>query len=112
MKREVLRGLALTGVVVFLLTGCATKRVHEPVVVTPTGQITVSKPPPTPRVERIGSAPATDWVWTPGYWTHHYTRWVWVPGKWQAPPSTGATWIAGHWNETASGWIWTPGHWE
>lgn len=112
MKREVRRlwvGLTLG---TLLAGGCATKHAQEPVVVTPTGQVVVSHPPPASKHEMPGSAPATGWVWTPGYWTHYNARWVWIPGQWQEPPAAQATWVAGHWDQTNSGWIWVPGHWE
>jgi hypothetical protein len=102
----------LIAMIIGMGVGCASKSVHEPVVVTPTGQIVVSDPPPTPREEKTGAAPYAGWAWIPGYWSHHNARWFWVPGRWQAPPAKGSAWVAGHWDRTERGWVWTPGRWE
>ncbi len=112
MKRELLKffGLALLGC--GLISGCSTPTTHNPVVVSPTGQVYVPEEPPAPKSEAMGAAPAEGEVWAPGYWSYNNSQWVWIPGHWQYPPQSGHTWVTGHWDHTARGWVWFPGHWE
>jgi hypothetical protein len=108
MKRDWARLLAMTAVGGILITGCAT---HQPVVVTPTGQVVVPEAPPPPKHEEVSTVPAGQ-IWVPGYWSYVANRWVWIPGRYQAVPQAGAMWSPGHWDHTSRGWVWTPGHWE
>ncbi len=101
-----LLGIASVGL---LLSSCATH--HQPVVVTPQGEVVVSSTPPVAKHEVPGTPSTAYEQWVPGYWTYRDARWVWIPGRWANPPSTGSHWVPGHWDYTNRGWVWTPGHW-
>ncbi len=113
MKRQIGTILGVAILAGTLLNGCRTAPVtHNPVVVSPTGEIYVPERPPSPPNEAPGAPPSVNEVWVPGYWTYHDSQWAWMPGHWTVPPLTSRTWVEGHWDHTLRGWFWTPGHWE
>jgi len=81
------------------------------VVVTPTGEVVTSQPPPA-KGEITGARPGPSYIWASGYWAFNDGRWFWVPGSWQERPQATAVWVPGHWDNAARGWLWTPGHWD
>jgi hypothetical protein len=114
MKRELLKrsAAAIFGLALITSMGGCSTAAHQAVVVSPTGEIYVPEPPPSPEKEQDGLPPAQQDVWVAGYWTYDNARWAWMPGHWSVPPQTGKAYVAGHWDHTERGWVYTPGHWE
>lgn len=71
----------------------------------------VDAPPPA-RVVVRPPAPAVNFVWIDGYWSHHYDRWDWHEGRWARPPHGRSAWAPGYWRHEHRGWVWIPGHWR
>jgi hypothetical protein len=67
--------------------------------------------PPAPRVEVIGTAPYSGYVWVGGYWNWVGGRHVWVAGHWAAGRH-GYHWVDHSWVRAGDGWRMRPGHWE
>jgi YXWGXW repeat-containing protein len=67
--------------------------------------------PPAPRVEIIGTAPYSGYVWVGGYWNWVGGRHVWVSGHYVAP-RRGYHWVDHAWVRAGDGWRMRPGHWE
>ena len=77
------------------------------------GTVYVHTAPPRDRVEVIGVAPGSGYVWIAGYHTWQGGAYVWVPGRWEVPPRPHYHhWVPGHWKETHHGWYWVEGHWK
>ena len=68
-------------------------------------------PPPPPRVEVYGVAPAPGWIWMGGYWGWVGGRHEWVPGHW-AEPRPGYRWVPHTWVHERGGWHMHEGHWD
>jgi len=52
----------------------------------PVREVVVTRPPPPVRVETQTVAPASGYVWTPGYWRWTGTSYVWISGSWVVRP--------------------------
>ncbi len=69
-----------------------------------------SVPPPPPRDEVYGVAPAVGWIWLSGYWGWNLGRHVWIGGQWSAPRQ-GHHWVPHRWERHGNGWRMNHGHW-
>jgi len=67
--------------------------------------------PPAPRVEVVGPAPHTGFVWIPGYWNWVDGHHVWIAGRWEAP-RPGYRWAPHRWVHEHDGWRLEEGRWE
>jgi hypothetical protein len=100
-QRTSILAASVLGLVVMALPGC---------VVAPDqghyagGVVMVA--PPVARVEIIGVAPSSGYVWN---WVGG--RHVWVAGRW-VPPKQGYHWVDHAWVRAGDGWRMHPGHWE
>ena len=72
------------------------------------GCAVVTVAPPEPRVEVVGIAPPTGYVWFPGYW-----NWNAAPmSGWAATGARlGYNWAPHAWVHYGGGWRMAPGHW-
>ncbi|HQT26215.1 MAG TPA: hypothetical protein PLK99_06400 [Burkholderiales bacterium] len=68
-------------------------------------------PPPAPREEFIGAAPAVGYIWIGGYWNWVGGRYVWARGHWE-PPRPGYRWMPHHWVQEGNRWHHRGGRWE
>ena len=71
----------------------------------------VRLPPPPPRHEYLGYAPAPDYVWISGYWGWGGARYEWIPGRWEAP-RPGYQWMPHRWERSGDHWRQSGGRWE
>lgn len=83
-----------------LLAGCSlfeSRSQPTPIVVQPPAtvqheQVVVHKPviihdtPPPPQTEIIATAPSSQHIWVPGFWTRRDGDWVWQSGHWELRP--------------------------
>ena len=52
------------------------------------------RPPPAPKRETPGAAPAAGAVWLAGYWRWDVRDYAWVAGHWELPPGVDYVWVA------------------
>ncbi len=97
MKRAV---LAIPFLTLLLTAGCAVRAAY------------VAGPPPPPRAEFYGVAPAPGYVWIGGFWARRGPGYAWVPGRWARPPRPHARWEAGRWEHRHGGYYWHDGRWR
>jgi hypothetical protein len=78
----------------------------------PPGRVYVIRRPPPERVEVIGVAPGSGFVYVRGYWRYDRDDYVWVPGRWVAVERRYHEWVPGHWAHDRHGWYWVEGRWR
>ncbi len=70
--------------------------------------------PPPPAAVEVGpntTAPAPNYVWSPGYWYWYDNRYVWRPGYWVAPQPDWI-WMPPQYTYTPGGYLFVPGYWD
>ena len=67
--------------------------------------------PPPPLIETRPASPASNALWTAGYWQWDGDAFVWVKGSWQIPPSPESEWRPADWRIDVSGAVFLPGAW-
>ena len=67
-------------------------------------------PPQLPEYDQP-SAPAPNYIWTPGYWYYAPPGYYWVPGVWVLAPYPGALWTPGYWGWYGHRYRWYHGYW-
>ena len=92
-----------------LLAGCVVA--PAPYTAAYPGYVVVPGPPPAPRVDVVGVAPAPGYIWISGYWGWGGAQYVWHPGRWSAP-RPGYNWMAPRWEQHGGAWRERPGHWQ
>ena len=98
MKRYFL----IAGLAVITLTGCG--GYHD--------DYYAYGPPPPPRMERYGPAPAPGHVWIKGYWGYSGRQYAWTQGYWARPPHRNARWTEGRWDRDGRGYRYRKGSWR
>lgn len=68
--------------------------------------------PPEPLQEIAPSAPNSNMIWIPGYWSwsKRQQEYLWISGVWRLSPP-GHQWISGYWKQVPKGWVYVPGFW-
>ena len=95
MKRGLLAGLVLSGLVMF--TSCGPSSVM------------VSSRPERPYYARPVS-PGPGYVWIDGDWYVRNGRYQWREGYWMR--SRNRVWVAGDWESRPGGYYWRRGYWR
>jgi hypothetical protein len=79
----------------------------------PAGVSVVVRRPPPERVEVVGTAPGSGYVWIRGHYAWQANDYVWVAGRWDRPPQASyRRWESGHWAHARGGWYWVEGRWR
>lgn len=79
----------------------------------PAGVDLVVRRPPPERVEVVGTAPGSGYVWIRGHYAWQGGAYVWMPGHWETSPQPGyRSWSPGRWAHVRGGWYWVEGHWR
>lgn len=73
--------------------------------------VTATQAPPALRVEAPPPAPASDYVWAPGYWYWGANGYEWVAGSWMEPPRPGLVFVSPHWVRRGLSWVFVGGGW-
>lgn len=98
----------------FALAGCTTTpalvTADGTVVVPAWSTVAVQAAPPAAVVETQGTAPYSDAVWIPGYYTYSNGGYVWVSGRWDHTRA-GYHWVPAAWEQRADGWYYREGYW-
>ncbi len=68
--------------------------------------------PPPDRVEVIGPAPGSEYVWIDGYWRWGGASYDWTPGRWVVVEQGRRNWQRGRWHHNRQGWFYQEGHWR
>ncbi len=75
--------------------------------------ITVTIAPPALPVYVQPAPPASNYIWTPGYWRYDsfFEDYYWVPGTWVRAPSPGYLWTPGYWYWRDGQYVYRDGYW-
>ncbi|MGA9751740.1 MAG: hypothetical protein WBS54_08120 [Acidobacteriota bacterium] len=73
--------------------------------------LSITIAPPMLPVYSQPMCPASNYIWTPGYWAWGPEGYYWVPGTWVQPPQVGFLWTPGYWGWGGSGYAWNAGYW-
>ncbi len=95
MKKKLLLGLTISGLIIFSSCGPSS--------------ITVSSRPERPYYMRPAS-PGVGYVWMDGNWVARGGHYRWHEGHWAR--TRNRAWISGSWESRPSGWYWRRGHWR
>src|SRR6202795_714814 len=73
--------------------------------------VSITLAPPALPVYVQPMAPASGYLWTPGYWAYGEEGYFWVPGTWVMAPQVGLLWTPGYWGWGGNAYAWNGGYW-